>query len=374
MGMASGFKLMTTALEYVRMAEDVKRCTRCILPETYPGIHFNEQGVCSFCLEPQPENPPSEKELKTQLDTIVRSHTGKGKYDAVVGLSGGKDSTYAAYYLKKEYNLRILGINFDNGYRSEYAINNLEIVSDILEIDLLTIRPKKAFLNTLYRHFLRKNGEFCSVCNNLGYLLVGSFCFNQQRLHGYAPLAVGGWTKKYEYQPGVSVTSMQYFFNHLTPELLEELVAQPFIEEEAVRIFMELNDPRQTNAYSSTQREFKRLVSTFIQLPDYVPWDLNNMAQILTEDIGWRQPPNGHGSHFDCALFPIKEFLKYRKYGLTQETIKNSVMIREGLMTRDDALKRMGLDQTDEPDVYREFLNELNLSVGDVNGDGEWSR
>ncbi len=375
MGATSGFKSMTTALEYVQMAEDVKRCTRCILPETYPGIHFDEQGVCSFCSEPQTENRSSERERKAVLDTIVRSHAGKGKYDAVVGLSGGKDSTYVAYYLRKEYNLRILGINFDNGYRSEYAINNLETLCDTLEIDLLTIRPKKAFINTLYRHFLRKNGEFCSVCNNLGYLLVGSFCFNQQRLYGCAPLAVGGWTKKYEYQPGVSVTSMQYFFNSLTPELIEELVAQPFIEEEAVRIFMQLNDPRQTHTYSSTQKEFKRLVSTFIQLPDYVPWDLNNMAQTLSENIGgWRQPPNGHGSHFDCTLFPIKEFLKYRKYGLTQETIKNSVMIREGLMARDEALKRMTFDQTEEPDVYKEFLNELSLSVNDVNGNGEWSR
>lgn len=356
------------------MPEIVERCKVCILPATYPDIHFNEQGVCNFCLEPNNENLPSEKELKSTLDTIVRSYYGKGKYDAVVGLSGGKDSSYVAYYLKKEYNLRILGVNFDNGYRSEYAINNLNMLTDKLEIDLLTIRPNKSFLNKLCRHFLRKNGEFCSVCNNLGYLLIGSLCFNQRRLHGYAPLAVGGWTKKYEYQPGVSVTSMQYFFNNFTPELLEELFAQPFIEEEAVRIFMQLNDPRQTHTYSSTQEEFTRLVSTFIQLPDYVSWDLNSMPHILAENIGWQQPPNVHGSHFDCTLFPIKEFLKYRKYGLTQETIKNSVMIREGLMTRDDALKKMSLDQTEEPDIYQLFLKDLGLSVDDVNGHGEWSR
>jgi len=356
------------------MAEVVKRCKVCILPETYPDIHFDEQGICSFCLEPKNENLPSEKELKSKLDNIVQSYCGKGKYDAVIGLSGGKDSSYVAYYLKKEYNLKILGINFDNGYRSEYGMNNLNVLSDNLDIDLLTIRPNKAFLNKLYRHFLRKNGEFCSVCNNMGYLLIGSFCFNQQKLQGYAPLAVGGWSKKYEYQPGVSVTSMQYFFNNLTPELIEELIAQPFIEEKAVRIFMQLNDPRQTHTYSASQKEFTSSVSSFIQLPDYVPWDLNSMPQILTENVGWQQPPNVHGSHFDCTVFPIKEFLKYKKYGLTQETIKNSVMIRDGLMTRDDALKRMSLDQTEEPDIYPVFLKDLGLSVDDVNRHGKWSR
>jgi hypothetical protein len=98
------------------------------------------------------------------------------------------------------------------------------------------------------------------------------------------------------------------------------------------------------------------------------------MPQILAENIGWQQPPNVHGSHFDCTLFPIKEYLKYKKYGLSQETIKNSVMIREGLMTRDDALKRMSLDQTEEPDIYRMFLKDLELSIEDVNSCGEWSR
>lgn len=356
------------------MSEDVQRCTICILPATYPGIRFNGQGVCNICSESDNEKRVSEKELKSKLDTIVQSYRGKGKYDAVIGLSGGKDSSYVAYYLKKEYDLKILGVNFDNGYRSEYAIRNLDMLSDQLDIDLLTIRPNKAFLNRLYRHFLRKNGEFCSVCNNLGYLLIGSFCFNQQRLQGYAPLAVGGWSKKYEYQPGVSVTSMQYFFSHLTPELVDELMAQPFLEEQAVRIFMQLNDPRQTQTYAATQDEFARLVSSFIQLPEYIPWDLNSMPQILAEEIGWQQPPNVHGSHFDCALFPIKEFLKYKKYGLTQETIKNSVMIREGLMARDDALKRISLEQTEEPDIYRSFLKDLGLSLEDVNGEGEWSR
>ncbi|MBN1381563.1 MAG: hypothetical protein JXA41_07800 [Deltaproteobacteria bacterium] len=356
------------------MTEDIIRCKKCILPSSYPGIKFDERGICNYCLETQDAKLPSYEELKSKLNNIIQSHSGKGKYDAIVGLSGGKDSSYVAYYLKKEYNLRILGINFDNSYRSDNAIKNLDILSDNLGIDLLTIRPSKTFLHKLFRHFLQKNGEFCSVCNNMGYLLIGSYCLNQQKLQGYAPLAVGGWSKKYEYQPGVSVTSMQYFFNHLTPALLDALISQPFIEEKVVHIFMQLNDPRQTKTYAESGKEFTNLISSFIQLPDYVPWDLNSMPQTLAENLGWVQPPNVHGSHFDCKLFPIKEFLKYKKYRLTQETIKNSVMIREGLMSRSYALKRMSLDQTEEPKFYKDFLQDLGLTTKDINENGEWSR
>jgi hypothetical protein len=80
-----------------------------------------------------------------------------------------------------------------------------------------------------------------------------------------------------------------------------------------------------------------------------------------------------HDSHFDCLLFPIKEYLKFKKYGLTQETIKNSVLVREGLMTRDEALRRTRLEQTEEPPIMKTFLGEVGLEKKDVNWDAEWS-
>ena len=79
------------------------RCRKCILPTTYPNIQFNEQGICSYCFTPIEKKRPSEKELKAKLDKIIHSCKGKGKYDVVVGLSGGKDSSYVAYFLRKEY-------------------------------------------------------------------------------------------------------------------------------------------------------------------------------------------------------------------------------------------------------------------------------
>jgi hypothetical protein len=356
------------------MSKMVDRCKKCVLPATYPDIQFNEQGVCSYCLLPVEEKKPSEKDLKTKLDKIIQSYKGKGKYDVVVGLSGGKDSSYVAYYLWQEYGLKMLGVNFDNGYRSEYAIRNLEALVDKLEIDLVTIRPNKSFLKKLYAHFLRKQGEFCSVCNNTGYLLIASFIWNQRLSLGYSPLAVGGWSKKYEYQPGVSVTSMPYFFKHLSPELFEELIANTFMEEKVVRGYMRLNDPRQTHIDSKERKELGDHVMNFIQLPDYIRWDVRKMPQLLKEAVGWQQPPDTHDSHFDCTVFPIKEFFKFKRYGLTQETIKNSVMIREGMMTRAEALEMMSLEQTEEPKIYHSFLEELGLSRDDVNEQAEWSR
>lgn len=354
---------------------EVKRCVECILPGTYPGIEFDERGVCSYCREAvRNRSLEKEKKSKADLDKIILAHKARNaKYDAIVGLSGGKDSTYVAYYLKKEYDLKILGFNYDIGYRSRYAVRNLETAADKLDMDLVTIRPKKSFLQRLFTHFFKHRGEFCSVCNNLGYLIGASFVRSQKLSLGFSALAVGGWSKQYEFQQSVSVTSMRYFFENLTDELFQDLLAQPFIDSEVVMRFKGLHDPRQAQIGSEGHKQLGEYAMNFIQLPDYIEWNIREIPRILTQELGWTHPEDMHESHFDCLLFPIKEYLKFRKYGLSQETIKNSVLIREGLMGRDEALKRSAMEQRDEPAVLETFLQELGLSRDEINWDGEWS-
>jgi len=355
---------------------DVKRCKKCILPDTYPDIQFDRNGVCNFCLSESSDKRAPKKSLgRQELDKIIGTYKGKSKkYDAIVGLSGGKDSSYVAYYLKKEYDVKILGLNYDIGYRSAYAIQNLEILADKLEIDLVTLRPNRTFLKKLFAHFLQRRGEFCSVCNNLGYLIGASLSWNQKLSLGFSPLMIGGWSNEYEFQHGVSVTSMQYFFENLTQELLEELMFQPFVEKEVVFRFMQLRDPRQAQIGTKEHKKLGDYAMDFIQLPDYVEWDLREIPYILSEKLGWSHPPDVHESHFDCSLFPLKEYLKFKKYGLTQETIKNSVLIRQGLMAREEALERMSLEQITEPEVLDGFLHELGITKDDINWQAEWSR
>jgi len=349
-----------------------KRCVKCILPDSYPNIRFDDKGVCNECLSEH--EIQIEKKPEKELDKIIGKFKGKSpKYDLILPLSGGKDSSYAAYYLKKTYDVKILALNFDIGYRSSSAVRNIEVLSDELDMDLVTIRLNKNFLGKLFSHFLKERGEFCSVCNNLGYLLAGSFCWAQKQLLGDPPLIVGGWSKQYEHQPGVSTTNMKYFFSNLTKDLLDEMKAQPFLEEKILTILSKLNDPRQAQV-GNKENKLVNEIAVFIQLPDYIDWNIREIPFLLTSETGWVPPGDIHESHFDCTLFPIKEYLKYKKYGLTQETIKNSRLIREGLMPREEAIERIRLEQTSEPEIFNIFLKNLGLSKGDINWTAEWSK
>ena len=90
----------------------MNRCIKCILPETFPGIRFNEEGVCNFCLEFKGLKDLEERkaEYKKKFETLVEEYKGKDSYDALMCYSGGRDSIYTSIILKNKYKLNILAV------------------------------------------------------------------------------------------------------------------------------------------------------------------------------------------------------------------------------------------------------------------------
>jgi hypothetical protein len=92
----------------------MQRCSKCILPETYPNITFDEKGVCNFCRTYKEPKPTGGEDILINLFNKVKK---MGRiYDAVVPLSGGKDSTYVLYLATQVYKLNVLAYTFHNGF------------------------------------------------------------------------------------------------------------------------------------------------------------------------------------------------------------------------------------------------------------------
>lgn len=126
------------------MSPEYRICTRCLMDTTDPEIQFDEMGVCNHCHDY--DRLISQRVLTGQaglsyLETLVEQikRDGVGKpYDCLMGVSGGVDSTYVAYVVKKKFGLRPLAIHMDNGWDSELAVKNIEETLKRLEIDLYT--------------------------------------------------------------------------------------------------------------------------------------------------------------------------------------------------------------------------------------------
>jgi N-acetyl sugar amidotransferase len=118
-------------------------CSRCVMDTTDPDIVFDENGICNHCHTYDDlirESVFLGAEGKRRLEEIVRKIKKEGKdkkYDCVIGVSGGVDSTYVAYKVK-ELGLRPLAAHLDNGWDSELAVMNIEQTLKMLNIDLYT--------------------------------------------------------------------------------------------------------------------------------------------------------------------------------------------------------------------------------------------
>lgn len=120
-----------------------KVCTRCIMDTSDPEIIFNEEGVCNHCISfdklLNTEWFPNE-EGKQKLDNIInkiKQEGKKNKYDCIIGLSGGIDSSYLALKVK-ELGLRPLVVHVDAGWNSELAVANIESIIKYCDYDLHT--------------------------------------------------------------------------------------------------------------------------------------------------------------------------------------------------------------------------------------------
>jgi N-acetyl sugar amidotransferase len=123
---------------------EIKICTRCVMDTTATEITFDEKGICNFCH--QYDNVTTkdlyvDKGGEEMLNNLIEKIKKDGKnrqYDVLIGISGGVDSSYVAYLVKKVYGLRALAIHLDNGWNSELAVANVEHIVKKLDIDLST--------------------------------------------------------------------------------------------------------------------------------------------------------------------------------------------------------------------------------------------
>lgn len=127
------------------MEKEIRVCSRCVMDSTVPDIQFDDLGVCNFCnhyfdvlVQDLYSNDTTGEE---KLNSLIKKIKEKGKnkqYDCLIGLSGGVDSSYVAYLIKKKYGLRALAIHLDNGWNTELSVSNVENIVKKLDIDLQT--------------------------------------------------------------------------------------------------------------------------------------------------------------------------------------------------------------------------------------------
>jgi len=166
----------------------MRYCTRCTYPETQDTIMFDGEGVCSICRQIEYRDEKIDWDARRkQLDELVGQYKDKGLYDCIIPFSGGKDSTFQAWYVINELKLKPLLVRFDHWfYRPLVAENNTRTLK-ILGVDFLTFTPNWHVVRELMLESLKRRGDFCWHCH------TGIYAYPMQMALRYeTPLIIWG--------------------------------------------------------------------------------------------------------------------------------------------------------------------------------------
>lgn len=319
-------------------------CTRCIYDASVPSINFDEDGVCNYCrqIEALEHEYPTGKEGKARIEKMAAEMKAAGsgrRYDALIGVSGGCDSSYLAHSMS-QYGLRVLAVHFDNTWNSTIATENIHNVLEKLGIDLFTIVVDNKEYDDIYRSFFKAGVKDLETPTDIGlattmykaaekygikYMIEG----HSFRTEGVAPL---GWI----YMDGKYIQSVQKQFGMHPLKTFPNLWLTDFLR---WMLFSRIKKVRPLY---------------------YMDYDKEAAKKLLTEKYGW-QWYGGHHLENRFTAFYHSYFLPVR-WGIDFRIAGYSAYCRNAWMTREEALRLMQEPPHIEPDLVDFVKKRLGFS------------
>ena len=147
-------------------------CCRCILSSEMSNVQIGEDGLCNFCRNSKPDSTPrmAIEILRQEILSHVRDEGAD--YDAVVALSGGKDSSVTLYIAREQLKLKPLAVTVDNGFLSQGALDNCRKVTDFLSVDWILVRNNVKEYKQIFRQSYIERESPCPTCSLLNMRTV----------------------------------------------------------------------------------------------------------------------------------------------------------------------------------------------------------
>lgn len=321
------------------------RCSECVLSESTPHIVFDEDGVCSYCHTYRKFSYKGESELLKTLDAFRRPDS---KYDCLVGISGGRDSSYLLLKLVKDYGMKVLAVNYENPFTVPQAKANIENAIRALDVDLVRFQDKnnthkKVFRNTVTAWLKRPSPALIPiVCIGCKPAWLG--IYRTAKKHDIHCIASGGnpfevISFKRE-MVGISRDEdpRRAFFKYIYS--LREILGNPAYLDPSIVLAL-VKSYLVASPYSIGRRLFWPNI-TWVELFNYVEWNEQEIMSRIKSELGWGSPPELKSTwRFDCRVKHLVDFMYMKTLNMTDKDDFYAKMVREGLMTREDALQRL---------------------------------
>jgi len=312
----------------------MKICTNCVMPNTKPDLHFDDNGVCDACRSQKDKNYSINwQEREQEFLTLVKKYKKHPDYDCVIGVSGGKDSTFQVIKVL-ELGLKPLCVCFEPTIPTKIGRKNLNNLNN-LGVDLIHIKGDPVVYKKLAKEAFIRTGDN-EWQNHLGiFTVVPKFAVNFD-----IPLIIWGESPQIEYGgPASSKTR-----NVLDRQWLEEfggLLGNRISD----MIGVEGLTKRDLSLYTySSDTDVHRVGVTGLFLGYYFKWDLRSVLK-KSKEFGFTVADRAvetsyeNFENLDCYSNHLHDYLKYVKYGFGRATDNACLDIRLGYISRKQGIR-----------------------------------
>jgi glucosamine--fructose-6-phosphate aminotransferase (isomerizing) len=348
--------------------EPVVRCSRCVLPSSLPGSEFNDQGECAWCQHGFPAYTPLGEE--PFHDLLRRYRRPRAPADCLVGISGGKDSSYVTLQLTRRFGMRVEAFTYVHDAMSPFALANAREVARSLGVKHhLVSLPGRAHVNTFAAFFeawmgsgdLLAAAAACSACKHIHHL--GSRIASARGI----PMVV--WADCALENPSFlnPAARARRVSNYRGLRDLGGRVSRQFLRNGHFRRALVKHGGTCLLGCLSLRPEGTYLRLRYPRLRhlhyfDYCAWDRPAIIAALQSETPWVIPESVTDDwHSDCQLHVLKEYMYQSMFGAADSDAHLSNQIRHGLITREQGWRTLVRTKEHQAEELEEALARLGL-------------
>ncbi len=334
----------------------MKRCVKCLMPDTRPGISFNEDGVCSACQSFNNRNNIDYEDRFKQLESLCdtyRGINGPNGYDCMIAVSGGKDSHMQVHVFKEILKMNPLLVTVEDNFPlTESGAHNLKNISEEFGCDLISMKPNIQLQKKIMRYTFEKYAKPTFIIDRYIYTypLQMAVKFN-------TPLLVYGENINYEYGGAQSKE---------TPSAKDQIDNGVASGIDINELLFDGTTLRDMNFFNPPDKKDLDKLNP-IYLSYYFPWN-SYKNYIFAKTRGfhdlskeWRRSHHIEDyDQVDSRAYNVHPWLKYPKFGHQFATDVASRQIRYGLITREEGIELVKKhDHNLDPLCVRDFCEFL---------------
>ena len=361
------FSLLEYNIDAVRQ---LKRCTKCLLPETFPFIEFDDAGICNYCHNYKPKNKSgSFEQLRELVEPFRNLH---GKPDCIVPFSGGRDSTYSLHIVKKVLGLHPIAFTYDWGMVTDLARRNIARVCGKLGVENIIVSADIRWK----RENIRKNVEAWLKNPQLGMIplfMAGDkfFFYYTNKVKERTSLKLNIWginhLENTEFKTGFAGLPPKFNKKRIySLSKINQVKLLGYVAGNVMRNPAYLNQSV-IDSMGSFVTRYIAPKKDYYHLFDYYRWDEKEITDLISNEYQWERAIDTSSTwRIGDGTASFYNYIYFNVAGFSEKDTFRSNQIREGMIDRETALKLVEEENRPRYETMRWYLEIIGLDFKDV--------